>query len=473
MSPRLRSGRIREVLGLGGEGHGLTFRSYAVDSREVRPDALFFALPGARTHGIEHVEEAHRRGALGAVVPADRDLPELPIEWFPVEDTREALTRLAVAVRREAGARVVGITGSSGKTTVKEMTAAALEPARRVHRTPGNRNSQVGLPLAVLAAPADADVWILELGTSAPGEIAALTAVAAPDDAVITTVGPAHLEELGSVEGVLDEKLDLLRGASPEGAALVGERPSELGRAARAIRPDARVVGLDVEADVRPDRWEVGGRRVTFERGGVRFRVEAGGEHHLRDALLAVAVAEVLGVEGGAAARGLANFRPSEHRGELVEFGGLTVVADCYNANPESFDAVVAWCADAFVDRRRAAAVGSMLELGELSGEEHRRVARLLLDRGFGPIVATGEFVEAFRSVAPGDERVIEAEDAPEAGRRLARELAGDEVVLVKGSRGARMEGALDVLRSRFGDSSNGSGRRGGAACAAGKGGGR
>lgn len=473
MSPRLRSGRVRQILGLGADGRGLTYRSYAVDSREVRPDALFFALPGARTHGLEHVEEAHRRGALGAVVPADRELPDLPLEWFPVEDTGAALTELAVAVRRETSARVVGITGTSGKTTVKEMTAAALEPAFRVHRTPGNRNSQVGLPLAVLAAPGDADVWVLELGTSAPGEIAALTSLAAPHDAVITTVGPAHLEQLGSVSGVLDEKLDLLRGASPEGAALVGERPAELGRAARALRPDALTVGLGAEADVRPDRWEVGGRRVTFERGGVAYRVEAGGEHHLRDALLAAAVAEALGVSPETAARGLANFRPSGHRGEVVEVGTLTVLADCYNANPESFEAVVDWCGDAFGERRRAAAVGSMLELGEASEEEHRRIATLLLDTGFAPIAATGAFAPAFRRVAPGDGRVIVADDASEAGRRLASELAGDEVVLVKGSRGARMEGALEALRARFDAPPADSERRGGAPCAAGRGGGR
>lgn len=473
MSPRLDSARIRRTLELGGAGEGRTYRTYAVDSREVGEDALFFALPGARTHGFEFVEEAFRAGAIGAVVPADRTRPDLPLEWFPVEDTAAALTRLATVVRREAGARVLGITGSSGKTTVKEMTAAALRPSLRVHRTEGNLNSQIGLPLTVLAAPEDAEVWVLELGTNAPGEVAALTEVAAPDDALITTVGPAHLERLASLEGVLEEKLDLLRGASTDGAALVGERPPLLARAAREVRPDALVVGLGPDADVRPDAWEVGARAVSFERGGVRFRVEAGGEHHLRDALLAVAAAEAMGAEPGAAAEGLAAFRPTGRRGEIEEVGGLTLLADCYNANPESFEAVVTWCAGAFGDRPRAAAVGTMLELGEASEGEHRRVARLLLDAGFAPIAATGEFVAAFGAEAPGEGRVISAEDAREAGERLAAELSGDEVVLVKGSRGTRMERAIGPLHDRFGPDRPREGRGADAACAAGGGGGR
>ncbi len=450
MSPRLASGRIREALGLGGGGEERVYRSYAVDSREVEPDGLFFALPGERTHGFEFLEEAGEAGAIGAVVPADRSPPDLPMEWFRVEDTRAALMRLAAGVRRDADARVLAITGTSGKTTVKEMTAAALAPSFRVHRTAGNLNSQVGLPLTVLAAPPGAGVWVLELGTNAPGEIAALTEVAAPDDALITTVGPAHLERLGSVEGVLEEKLDLLRGASEEGAALVGERPPFLADAARGIRPDTLVVGVGPEADVRPDAWEVGARRVTFERAGVGFVVEAGGEHHLRDALLAVAAAEALGADPEAAARALAEFRPTGRRSEDEELGGLVVLVDCYNANPESFEAVVGWCTGEFGDRPRAAAVGSMLELGDASAGEHRRVARLLLDAGFAPIAATGAFVDAFEAVAPGDDRVLAVEDAEAAGRRLAAALEGDEAVLVKGSRGARMERALGPLRARF-----------------------
>lgn len=446
MSPVLASSTVRSALGLEGTGEDRRFTSATVDSRRVEAGALFFALEGERHDGFDYLDEAARAGARGAVVPTGRPLPDLDLEWFRVRDPRQAMLELASAVRRRAEARVVGITGSSGKTTVKEMAAAALAPRFRVHRTEGNLNSQVGLPLSVFAAPEDAEVWVLELGSNAPGEIARLTGVAGPDDAVVTTVGPAHLEAFGDRQGVLDEKLDLVRGASGEGTVIVGERPSELARSARSIRPDVRVAGLGENADVRPEAWSVEADHVSFRRGGVDYRVEAGGEHHLRDALLAVAVAEALGAEPEAAAEGLAGFRPLGLRGDLRRVGDLAVLADCYNANPESFEAAVRWCVDAFPDRRRAAAVGTMLEMGDRAEEAHRGVARLLVREAFDPVAATGAFVEAFSSLEAGDTRVLASEDAREAGERLAGALAGDEVVLVKGSRGARMERAIEEL---------------------------
>lgn len=474
MSPALDPGRVRGALGLdagddggpearreaSGGGTAPRFTSVVVDSREVEPGALFFALSGERHDGFDFLDEAADRGAIGAVVPRGREPPDLDLEWFPVEDPRRALRRLAAAVRRDSPARVVGVTGSSGKTTVKEMAAEALGGGPSVHRTEGNLNSQVGLPLSVLSAPEEAETWVLEMGTSAPGEIARLVEVAGPDHAVLTTVGPAHLERLGDLEGVLDEKLDLVRGVPDDGLVVVGERPAELPRAARRIRPDVVVAGLGEDADWRPESWSVEADAVAFERGGVRYRVEAGGEHHLRDAVMAAALADGLGVDPRDAARGLRSFRPLELRGSLERLGGLAVVADCYNANPESFEAAVDYCVEAFGDRDRAAAVGSMLELGDRSAGAHRAVARRLLDEGFAPVVATGEFVPAFRDLGRDGEdgRVLFADSAEEAGRRLAERLGGGEVVLVKGSRGARLEEALEVLRTEFGRPRGGSG---------------
>lgn len=456
MSPALASGRVRRALGLEEDGEGRRYTSFVADSREAQPGSLFFALQGASRHGFEFLADAARRGAAGAVVPDDRPTPELELELFPVASPREALLELAADVRRGVDARIVGITGSSGKTTVKEMTTAALEGALEVYATRGNLNSTVGLPLSVLDAPADADVWVLEHGTSRRGEIARLAEVSAPDDAVVTTVGPAHLEGLGDLEGVLQEKLDLVRGASEEGSVVVGDRPSELPAAARSLRPDTVVAGLGRRADLLPERWKVGGDRVVFRLDGLDYRVEAGGEHHLRDALLAVGVARALGVPDAAARDGLARFRPLGHRGALRRVGGLAVLADCYNANPESFAASIRWCVDGFPDRPRAAAVGTMLELGERSAEAHRRVARRLLEAGFDPVAATGAFVEAFEALEAGGARVLAADDAEEAGRRLAGALRGDEAVLVKGSRGARMERAVDALEARFGAGGDG-----------------
>lgn len=457
MSPVLDSATIRRDLGLDPreEGGGRRYTSFVIDSRDAEEGSLFFALSGARHEGFDFVGDAARRGARGAVVPDDRPLPELELEWFPVPDPRQAMARLASRVRGRADARVVGITGSSGKTTVKEMVAAALGGAPRIHKTEGNLNSQIGLPLSILRAPSGARTWVLELGTNAPGEIARLVEVSAPDHGVVVTVGPAHLEELGDEAGVLEEKLDLVRGVRDGGAVVVGERPPELVSGAREIRPDAVVAGLGEGADWRPEEWSVEAEAVTFRRNGVRYRVEAGGEHHLRDAVIAAALAEELGAEPRSVARGLEEFRPLGMRGALRSLGGLTVVADCYNANPESFAAAVDYCEAAFPDRRLVAAVGSMLELGDRSEEAHREVAARLRDAGFRPVVATGEFVPAFRELGGWgrgpDPDVVPAGDAEEAGRRLVERLEGDEVVLVKGSRGAGLETAVRALEEAFG----------------------
>lgn len=456
MSRTLDSATIRRALDLPpGEGDGRRYTSVAIDSREVEPGALFVALEGSRHHGFDFLRGAARNGARGALVPDDRTPPDsLEMEWFRVPDTLRALGDLAGEIRRRSEVGVVGITGSSGKTTVKEMLADALAAARRVHRTRGNLNSQVGLPLAVLESEGDEDVWVLEMGSNAPGEIARLVEIARPDHGVVTTVGPAHLEGFGGVEGVLDEKLDLLRDLPEGGRSVVGERPDELAREARRIRPDVTVAGLDPASDYRPEEHRVAADHVWFRRQGVEFRVEGGGEHHLRDALLAAAAAEGLGLAPERVAEGLERFRPLGMRGDLRQLGDLTVVADCYNANPESFEAAIQYCGDVFAGRELVAVVGSMLELGEAAPDAHRRVADRLLRTGFSTVVATGEFVPAFRETAAASDgaRVVPAEGPEEAGDRVVDALTGDEVVLVKGSRGAGLERVVERLEERFGE---------------------
>lgn len=428
----------------------VSFSSVSTDTRTLRPGALFVALRGERFDGADYVSAAADRGALGAVVPSGWSPPEpSELALFPVPDTTIALGRLARYYRRRCGARVLGVTGSSGKTTVKEMLASVIGSDRPVYATPGNLNNQVGLPLSILAAPESTGVWILELGSSQPGEIARLTAIAEPDDAVVTTVGAAHLEGFGTVSGVLDEKLDLLRGASPSGIAVVGELPPELPESARRIRTDTVAAGLGQDCDFRPGDWNIGSREVRFTRDGVEYSVPVGGEHHLRDALLALAAALGMGVDPKAAAVGLTRYRPVGLRGALVEAGGLTIVADCYNANPESFAAAIRYCSESFPDRRLAAVVGTMLELGAVEREAHREVAASLLASGFELIVAVGAFGLALRECSiPAGVTVVFPRSVEEAGAMAAAGLRGDEVVLVKASRGVRLEQVIDRLGS-------------------------
>lgn len=457
----LDSASVREALGLPPASDGSAarrFTSVSTDSRTLDPGALFIALRGERHDGADFLEQAAARGATGAVVTRGREEPGLGLEYFPVEDPLRGLGALAAARRRELGVRVVGITGSSGKTTVKEMVAAALGGGLRVFATPGNLNSKVGLPLSILRAPEEAEVWVLELGASEPGEIEALTEMAEPDDAVVTTVGRAHLEFFGTVENILQEKLALVRGARPDGVVVVGDRPPALAAEARRLRPGAVVAGLDEHADFRPRRHGLEPDRVWFEHRGVRYQVAAGGEHHLRDALIAAAVADRLGVSPVKAARGLADFRPLGMRGALRRIGGLAVLVDCYNANPDSFAASIDYLSEAFPDRERVAVVGSMLEMGESGPEVHREVLEHLVRTGFRLVAATGAFAPAADELAaggrPGPTRFLTADDPDDIWQPLAEALDGREAVLVKASRGVRLERIVDRLEDRFGQAS-------------------
>jgi len=449
----LTSKEIRTALDLPGSAEpGHEYHGVSTDSRTLEPGDVFIALDGARSQGADFLSEAVRAGATGAIVSTGREDPTLPLEYFSVADPLEALGRLATCARERTDARVIAITGSSGKTTVKEMIALALSEERRVYKTEGNLNSRVGLPLTILRAPLESDVWVLEVGASEPGEIRALAEIAQPDDAVVTTTGPAHLEAFVDESCVLHEKLELARCASPSGHLIVGELPGELPAAAREIRPDVIVAGLGEMATYRPDRVETRAERVGFERDGVWVGVPVGGEHHLRDALIATAVATRLGVSLETAAHGLARYAPLGHRGAIRRVGGLTVLADCYNANPESFRAAIAHCRDLFPGRRLAAFVGSMLELGAHEADAHREVAEDLLGSGFALVAATGAFAAVdFDPLATHGVRVFQADAPAEVWEAFAGELHGDEVILVKASHGARLEGVLDRLESRFG----------------------
>lgn len=441
------SHEIRRALSLGPAQGSRHYPSVAIDSREVERGALFVALSGERVDGADYLAQAARRGAAGAVVPADRDLDAGTLELFTVPDTLRALGDLARFARRRSGARVIGVTGSSGKTTVKEMLALALGESAPTWATPGNLNSLTGLPLSILRAAPDARYWVLEMGSNAPGEIARLTAIAEPDDAVVTTVGAAHLEGFGDLDGVLREKLALVRGAQRGGRAVVGDVPARLAVAARQIRDDVIVAGLDTNADYRPDSHESGAESARFERAGVAYQLPVGGEHHVRDAVLAAALAEGIGVAPGAVARGLARYRPVGMRGALLRAGKLTIVADCYNANPESFEAAIRYCETAFPGRPRSAVVSSMLELGADSASVHETVAGRLLGAGFSRIFPLGEFRAAFDALPAADG--VEVSDATSTTKVIERLLSGarpGEVVLVKASRGERLERVVDGL---------------------------
>ena len=433
------------------EDCSLVFTGISTDSRTVREGNLFVALSGDNFDGHDYVSDALGRGAWGAVVARAVEADGACV--YPVEDTLLALGQLAGHRRRRLDAVVVGITGSSGKTVTKDLTRAAVEGSRRVHATPENLNNRIGLPLTLLDAPDDTEVVVLEMGTNEPGEIAALTGIAGPQIGVVTTVSETHIEKLGSLEGVLEEKLDLLRGLPDDGKAVVGDEPDVLSEQAGGIRRDVLVVGLGTGADAgyRPDDATMDEQGCwSFVWRGEPVHLRIPGRHSVQNALLALTVAELLDVPAVDATRGVGRVEAGSMRGEIRRIGGLTLIVDCYNANPQSLRAALDLLVDIQPGRAKVAVLGSMLELGARSEELHTVLLDEASTLGLDLLVATGDFA---RAAEDAGSTILSVMDPLEAYEQLRGRLAGDEVLLMKASRGVALERLIPLFENDFGGS--------------------
>ena len=442
------SARVAEILGSADPGGGgLAFSRISTDTRELQGGELFVALKGERFDAHSFLAEARSRGAAGAVVlrgtPALAGLP-----FFEVPDTLAALGALARARRRAlpAGSPVIAITGSAGKTSTKELIRAALAPRYTVHATSGNLNNLVGVPLTILAAPDNAGALVVEAGASIPGEIPALRDIIEPTIAVVTNVGHAHVEGFGSLAAVMREKVSLCEGAP---VAVVGTEPPQLALEARRRAPTL-VAGRADFADVRPDSAELDdAARPRIRWAGASVTLPVLGLHQVDNAMIALAVAREAGVEPARAVPALATAKLPPGRGAVVDVGTLTVLDDTYNANPGSLRAAVQlvhWLAQR---RRRplAVVVGSMLELGPESDKLHAAAAREIAAIKPAVVGAVGAFVPAFEALAQDGLRVVTAPDAEALGPKLRAALQGNEVVLLKASRGVALERVLRHLQ--------------------------
>jgi UDP-N-acetylmuramoyl-tripeptide--D-alanyl-D-alanine ligase len=429
-------------------GEDIVFSAVSTDTRQLPEDALFVALVGEHHDAHAFLKAAADAGARGAVVQYVPEEAPASLRYFVVPDTLDALGRLGRFHRRRTGARVCAVTGSNGKTTTKELIRAALSSRHRVHATRGNLNNLVGVPLTLLATPPDADVVIAELGTNAPGEVARLASLVEPDAVVITAISAEHLEGLGDLAGVLREETAVLPWLPARGIAVVPEEPALVERA-RSLAPTVRVVGFGPDADEAFRAQDVtldadGRARFTWRGHAVSLRLH--GRHNARNALLALALAEAWGVDAASAAGGVATVEAPALRSEIRRIGDLTILADCYNANPGSVLAASRLLVDMPRRGARVAVLGTMLELGPTSDRLHRETAQQIAALPVDIIVATGAFASAFASLAPQADRVIALEDPFAAFDALAPRLHGDELVLLKGSRGV----ALERLLPRF-----------------------
>jgi UDP-N-acetylmuramoyl-tripeptide--D-alanyl-D-alanine ligase len=431
-----------------------------VDSAEARAGDLFFGLRGERVDGGEFAAAAIGAGAWGAVVGpehanrlvggAERSGGSTGAWVFAVADPLAALQDLARAWRRELGARTVGVTGSVGKTSVKDI-ARALLPGR-VHANRENLNTEIGLPLTVLEAAADTDLLVLEMAMRGPGQIAELASIAEPEVAVITNVGPVHVELLGSVEAIAAAKAEVLAALPAHGTAVVpvdgGELEAHLEQAPRLLRFGP---GGDIEALERRLEEGVTEALISTPAGRQLFHFPFTEAHNLTNALAAVAVGVALEAPLAEMADRAANIGFSRFRGERLELGdGIVLVNDCYNANPVSMRAALDHLAS-LDGGRRIAVLGAMAELGQGGPGYHREVGEHARAHGVDLVVGVAE---PARDYGP-DELVASPEEAAEL---LAAQLEPGDAVLVKGSRSAGLEAVAEVLQGLLGAPGRGAG---------------
>ncbi|HJX87618.1 MAG TPA: UDP-N-acetylmuramoyl-tripeptide--D-alanyl-D-alanine ligase, partial [Gemmatimonadales bacterium] len=339
---------------------------------------------------------------------------------------------------------VVAITGTNGKTSTKEMLAAALGTRYVTYATRANLNNLVGVPLTILEAPEDTEAMVVEAGANLPGEIARYREIVEPRITIVTNAVAGHLEGFGSLAGVLDEKLSLTDGVE---LAIVGTEPAELATGARARARRVRTAGLQ-GADLVPERVELGPEaRPVLTLGGETFTLAARGLHQADNAVRVWAVVEELGLERAAAARALEGFRLPGGRGELLEANGLTILNDCYNANPQSFRSVIATARALRGNRRLVMVAGTMRELGGDSERLHAEVAGELVNLEPNLLAAVGDFVPALAPYAGrlGD-RLLTAADPPALAPLLAARVRPGDVVVLKASRGVALERVLPAL---------------------------
>jgi len=428
----------------------------SIDSRTIEPGQVFFAIAGPRFDGHDFLAEAAAKGALAAVVHRDVAAATLPL--VRVADTTRALGDVARHVRLSAHLPVVAITGSVGKTTTKDMTAALLATRGPVLKTEGNLNNAYGLPLTLLRLRPEHTAAVLELGMSAPGEILALCGIARPDVAVITKVAPVHLEFFPSLDAIAEAKAEVLDGMSADGVAVLNGDDPRVRRVGEARARRIVWYGRDRRYDVSAEGWRgtAFGMRFDLRVGGktVEVALPLAGPHFVSNFLAAAAVAHVQGISPEVMAEAALRMTAARHRGEVRRLGeAVTLLDDCYNSSPDALEAAVVALGMA-PGRRRLAVLGDMLELGATGPALHRERGAALPGRvdvvvGVGTLAK--EILEGARQAGLAGARLHHFPDSAAAAAALGSIVEPGDGVLVKGSRGVRLEAVVDALLARFG----------------------
>ena len=421
------------------------------DSRKVRRGDLFVALRGEKADGHDFAEAAISHGAVAALVsrPISEKLPAIE-----VTDTLRAYGDIAAGYRQLTGVKVVGITGSVGKTTTKEMTASVLEAAYHTAKTEGNHNNNLGLPMTIMDMPENTEVAVLEMGMNHSGEMEYLSSIARPDLAIITNIGTMHIEHLGTREGILQAKLEIMRGMPDDGAGVFnGDEP---------LLWNIRAIGKHKKYyyGIENHACDVTATDIVELDDGVRFVVHGFGQqfelfvpmlgrHAVYNALAATTVGLLLGVKAEKIQARFSSFHNTGMRQKIYVKNGVTIIEDCYNAGPESTEAALEVLASIKTDGRRIAVLGDMLELGNRSAAEHYRIGRLAVGKADLLLTYGEHSVRTLTGAITGGmnpKNTDHFDTHEDMAHMLKMRVSEGDVVLFKGSRGMRMEKVLQLF---------------------------
>lgn len=431
-------------------------RGYSIDTRTLNPGEMFFAIKGPRFDGHQFVRQALEKKAAAAVVQAGTF--QGPV--IRVGSTLEALQNLAREVRRRWAMTLIGVTGSAGKTTTKEMISAVLGKQFTVLRSVGNLNNEFGLPLCLLRAERYQNIGVLEMGMSAKGEIRKLASIAEPNEGVVTNVNPVHLEFFKSVDEIAEAKAELLEGLHEPKTAYLNNDDSRVRAMARKFTGKIVTFGVKSVASFKVQQIQdlgVDGTAFTVRHGrrDLNFMLPLLGQHNVANAIAAIAVGATHEVPWEKMREALSEMKPEKMRGEVIKFReGFTVIDDSYNSNPRALTDMIRFMGRLPGFQRKILVAGEMLELGPEGAELHRACGREAARAGFELVLAVQgqatEILEGALEAGMERSRLKFTRDAVQAGDALARTVRKGDIVLLKGSRGVKLEQVLNTLRAAF-----------------------
>jgi len=447
--------RIAEFVGSKGEcDQEAVAMGYSIDSRTLNAGDLFIAIAGEHFDGHDYVQAALEKGAVGAIVQAGKQVSGETLRLLQVDDTLKALQLLGAAARRLWGKPLLAVTGSAGKTTTKEILAHILSTRFRVMKSSGNLNNHIGLPLQLLKLEAEHDLGVVEMGMNHAGEIRALGELAHHDLAVVTAVAPVHLEFFGSLADIARAKYEIIETLHPGGVAVLNADDDYVCQFGRDFTGKVVTFGIKRSADVSAKKVKLNGADgSTFElvvgSVGEPVAFPLVGEHNIYNALAAAAAAMERGISPSQAAAALSSIAPPDKRGQVLHLHGATIINDCYNSNPRALEAMIDTLASMKAERR-ILVVGEMLELGPTAEVLHRECGKHAAEKKIDMVIGVRGMARAVAEAACGSGTQAQVVETPEqAGEGLARNLRPGDAVLLKASRGVKLERALEMLQDK------------------------